>query len=75
MTKKLTRSGNSLALILDKPLLEAAGLDETSVVEVTTSGRAIVITAVPDKKRAAKLDRIIEKLDRNHAGTFKRLAK
>jgi antitoxin component of MazEF toxin-antitoxin module len=31
MIKKLTRAGNSVALVLDKPLLEQLGLEERSI--------------------------------------------
>ena len=30
MTKTLTRHGNSLALVIDKPILEQMGVDETT---------------------------------------------
>ena len=30
MRKKLTRTGNSLALVLDKPLLDQVGIDATT---------------------------------------------
>jgi antitoxin component of MazEF toxin-antitoxin module len=36
MIKKLTRTGNSIAAVLDKPLLEELGLDENSEVEIST---------------------------------------
>ncbi|HUP61866.1 MAG TPA: hypothetical protein VNA69_15775 [Thermoanaerobaculia bacterium] len=38
MIKKLTRTGNSIALVLDKPPLEEVGLDENAEVEVSTNG-------------------------------------
>ena len=44
MIKKLTRTGNSIALVLDRPLLEELGLDENAEVEVSTNGQVIVIT-------------------------------
>ena len=74
MVKKLTRTGNSVALVLEKELLEATGLDAGSAVEVSTDGRVIVISPVADKKRAAKLDAILGKLDRRYGAVFKKLA-
>lgn len=38
MKKKLTRTGNSVALVLDRPLLEQLGMDEGSEVEVSSNG-------------------------------------
>jgi hypothetical protein len=37
MRKKLTRSGNSIALVLDKPLLEQLGLEENAFPPTETS--------------------------------------
>jgi antitoxin component of MazEF toxin-antitoxin module len=72
--KTLTRTGNSLALVLDKPILEATGIDADTPLEVSTDGDVIVISPVRSRKRTAKLKRILEELDRVHAGAFRRLA-
>lgn len=74
MVKKLVRTGNSLALVLDKPLLEATGIDESTPLEVSTDGDLIVISRQRDKKRAAKLEAIVEKAHRRYGRVFKRLA-
>jgi antitoxin component of MazEF toxin-antitoxin module len=34
MVKKITRTGNGLALMLDKPLLEQLGIDEQTELEI-----------------------------------------
>jgi hypothetical protein len=36
MKKKLTKTGNSLALVLDRPLLAATGIDADTPLEVST---------------------------------------
>ena len=74
MAKTLTRTGNSLALVLDKPILEATGIDASTQLEVSTDGDVIVISPVRSKKRTAKLKKILDALDREHAGAFRRLA-
>jgi antitoxin MazE len=74
MVKKLTRTGNSLALVLDKGLLEATGIDANTKLEVSTDGDVIVISPLRSTKRTAKLRRILDDLDREHAGAFRRLA-
>lgn len=75
MAKKLTRTGNSFALVLDRPLLEAAGIDANTPLEVSTNGDVIVITPVRDKRRTAKLRRIVAEAHRQYGGVFTRLAK
>jgi antitoxin component of MazEF toxin-antitoxin module len=74
MIKKLTRTGNSVALVLEKPILEELGLDENSEVEVSTNGQVLIMTPKPDSARRRKLNRILEELDAEYGGVFKRLA-
>jgi antitoxin component of MazEF toxin-antitoxin module len=74
MRKRLTRTGNSLALVLDRPLLDAAGIDADTTVEVSTNGDVIVITPVRAKNRARKLDSALDEINARYAGVFKRLA-
>ncbi len=74
MIKRLTRAGNSVALVLDRGLLRAARLDAGSSVEVSTDGELIVISPLRRKQRVAKLKAIVAELDHEYAGVFKRLA-
>ncbi len=75
MVKHLTRSGNSVALVLDKQLLEAANLDPEDPVEVSTNGRVIVIAPVRSKREIEKSKRGQELMHAKFAGAFRRLAK
>jgi antitoxin MazE len=74
MIKKLTRTGNSVAIVLDKPILEAVGWDENAEVEISTNGQVVVLTPKPDAGRTRKLKRILDELDAEYGGVFKRLA-
>ncbi|HYU24576.1 MAG TPA: AbrB/MazE/SpoVT family DNA-binding domain-containing protein [Thermoanaerobaculia bacterium] len=74
MIKKLTRTGNSVAVVLDKPLLEELGLDENAEVEVSTNGQIIVITPKRNSARDRKFRKAVDKVNRKYAGLFKRLS-
>jgi antitoxin component of MazEF toxin-antitoxin module len=74
MKKKLTRTGNSVALVLEKPLLEQLGLDENSEVEISTNGDVLVMTPLRENGRRRKLQKILKELDEQYAGVFRRLA-
>ena len=74
MIKKLTRTGNSVAFVLDKPLLEALGLNEDSEVEVSTNGQVLVLTPKRDSSRERKFRKSADKINRKYAGLFKRLS-
>jgi antitoxin component of MazEF toxin-antitoxin module len=74
MIKKLTRTGNSVAVVLDKPILEELGLNEDAEVEVSTNGQLIIIIPTPDPARARRFRKSAEKINRKYAGLFKRLS-
>jgi antitoxin MazE len=74
MRKRLTRTGNSVAVVLDRPLLEATGLHAEATVEISTDGDVIVLTPVRSKKRTARLDSALDAINARYAGVFKRLA-
>jgi antitoxin component of MazEF toxin-antitoxin module len=74
MIKKLVRSGNSLALVIDKPLLEALEIDAETELEVSTDGEILVIAPVRDRKRQKKVAEIVAEAHERYGGVFKRLA-
>jgi antitoxin component of MazEF toxin-antitoxin module len=74
MVKKLTKTGNSLALVLEKALLDRAGIDASTPLEVSTDGEVIVISPVRGRRRTARLKRIVAAAHRQYGGVFKRLA-
>ena len=75
MPKKLIRTGNSLAFVLDKALLEETGIGPDTPLEVSTDGQVIVLSPVRGTKRTAKLRRVMERAHSEYAGAFRRLAK
>lgn len=74
MRKKLTRTGNSVALVLDKPLLEELGLAENEEVELSTNGDVLVVTPIRDAERRRKLQKILDRIHEQYGGVFRRLA-
>ena len=75
MIKKLTKTGNSLALVLDRQLLERTNIDADTQLEVSTDGRCIIIAPAPDKRRKAAFRAAAERVNSKFAGAFGRLAK
>lgn len=74
MVKRLTKTGNSLALVLDRPLLEATRIDADTELEISTDGDVIVITPLRDASRTEKLRAGVAEINRRYAGVFRRLA-
>lgn len=50
MAKKLIKHGNSLALIIDKPLLEILGIDVETLLELLVMGDTLIIKAQANTK-------------------------
>lgn len=73
--KKLTRQGNSAALIVDRALLELLGIDSDTELKVTVEGRRLIVEPLSDKERAERFKKVMEKTGRKNADLFRRLAK
>jgi len=74
MIKKLTRHGNSMALVIDKPVLELLRIDGDTPLEISTDGTALVIAPVRDARRKAKFRAALDATNRRHGRTLKKLA-
>jgi antitoxin MazE len=74
MLKKLTRHGNSLALVLDKGVIELLNIDAETLLEISTDGSLLLITPVKDEQRRRQFNDALEKTNARYARTLKRLA-
>ena len=75
MEKKLTKTGNSLALVLDRELLDKTGISADTVLDVSTDGDVIVVSPRRTKGRGEKLKKAMARADERYGGVFRRLAK
>ena len=74
MLKKLTRHGNSLALVIDKGVLELLNIDDQTPLEITTDGSILLISPVRDEKRKARFRNALAEVNSRYGRTLKRLA-
>ena len=51
MLKKLTKHGNSLALVIDRPILELLKIDQETPLELTTDGKRLIVAAASTSRR------------------------
>lgn len=78
MEKKLTKHGNSLALVLDKPILRLLNIDASSELELVVEGNTLLIRAKINQKNNARAKEIkdqTKKIMAKHDLLFKKLAK
>ena len=64
MIKKLTKHGNSWALVIDKPVLELLKIDPETPLEIATDGRTLIISPVDDAARKKKFQKALEETNR-----------
>lgn len=74
MRKTLTKHGNSLALVIDKPILELLEVGADTPLEITTNGDALIVQPIRDRQRQVRLDDTLERLNRQFAPALRRLA-
>ena len=74
MIKHLARHGNSLALIVEKPILDLLRITFRTPLEINTDGRNLIISPVMDKEREKKINAAMEKVHKRYAVAFKALA-
>jgi len=75
MIKKLTKHGNSTALVIDKPIMELLNLKDDSEVEVATDGRRILIEPAGSKASRKQLGDWLKNEDRIHGEVYRRLSR
>lgn len=73
--KKLTRHGNSWALVIDKPVLDLLKIDPAETpVEMTTDGRSLLVSPVREGDRRDKFEAAMTRSDKKFGRLYKRLA-
>ncbi len=74
MEKALIKHGNSLAIVIDKPVLDLLQITADTKIELTTNGDAIMLTPIRDKKRQARLQAALQKINDQFGDDLKKLA-
>ncbi len=74
MIKNLTKHGNSLALVIEKPVLELLGSDAETPFEVTTDGQVLILSPVKDVRRREEFRAALEKVNARYPRALKKLA-
>jgi antitoxin component of MazEF toxin-antitoxin module len=73
--KKLTKHGNSYAVIIERPILDLLGIDSDTLLQISTpDGASIVITPLKSKTQKAKFSSSLKKINKKYGRALKRLA-
>ena len=74
MVKRLTKHGNSLALVIDRGVLDILDIDAETPLSVTTDGKCLVVSPVRDPKRQRQFRTALGEGNRKYSKMLKRLA-
>jgi antitoxin component of MazEF toxin-antitoxin module len=74
LTKKLCKHGNSLALAIDRSILDLLGIDERTTLDISTDGRALVVVPAHDKRRRKRFQESLAACNQHYGKALKRLA-
>jgi len=74
MVKKLTKHGNSLALVIDKPILELLKIDTETALDLSTDGHRLIIAPAEQTERRKKFEGAQRTAHERYSKAFKKLA-
>ncbi|MGH9425908.1 MAG: AbrB/MazE/SpoVT family DNA-binding domain-containing protein [Terriglobia bacterium] len=74
MIKTLKKHGNSMALVIEKPMMEALGITEETPLQVTVNGNALVVTPANVGVGPERMKVVIKEIRKRYGPMLKRLA-
>lgn len=74
LTKKLARHGNSLAIVIEKPILDMLDIDDETELQLYTDGVSIIITPVLSGAHHEKIRQIGERIANTHEKALRAMA-
>ena len=74
LIKQLSRQGNSLALYIDRPILDLLDINEETPLKVEVVGGKITLEPISKKEMHKRFAKASEKVEKRFGKMFKRLA-
>lgn len=74
MLKKLTKHGNSLALVIDKPILDLLNIDTETPLDLSTDGHRLIVAPAERSVRRQKFEAAQHTAHKRFGKAFKKLA-
>lgn len=74
MVKKLTKHGNSFALVIDRPIMDLLKIDPDTPLDVSTDGKQLIVAPARPSTRRKKFDAAQEWAHRRYGKAFQKLA-
>jgi antitoxin component of MazEF toxin-antitoxin module len=74
MHKRLTKHGNSLALVLDRRVLSQLKIDEETRLLVTLDGERLIVSRAPGEARRKRFTEAVRDGNKRYGRALRRLA-
>jgi antitoxin component of MazEF toxin-antitoxin module len=74
LIKKLTKHGNSYALVIDRSIMELLHISEKSALYVTTDGKSLIVSPAHAEKKQVKFKAAVEESFKKFPRMYKNLA-
>ena len=74
MIKKLTKHGNSLALVIDRGILDLLDISADTPLTIKTDGKCLIVTPAQDTARRKKFRTALAKVNRQYGSALRKLA-
>jgi antitoxin component of MazEF toxin-antitoxin module len=74
MVKKLTKHGNSLALVIDRPILDLLNIDPETPLDVTTDGKRLIVAPAKSSERRKRFEKAQKIAHERYGRAFQKLA-
>jgi antitoxin MazE len=73
MVKKLIQHGNSVALVIDKPIMEILKITNETVFELSTDGKNLILSPQIENNQEETIIHSLEKINKRYGTVLKRL--
>lgn len=74
MIKKLRRHGNSLAVVIDRPVLDLLNITVDTPISITTDGRNLILSPVTEVSHTEQVASALDKINAEYGDVLKKLA-
>jgi antitoxin component of MazEF toxin-antitoxin module len=74
MIKRLSKHGNSLALVIEKGVLDLLEIDADTPLSISTDGSCLIVAPVRDAARREKFKAALDEVNTRYGRALKRLA-
>jgi antitoxin component of MazEF toxin-antitoxin module len=73
MVKKLIQHGNSVALVIDKPIMEMLNITNDTAFELRTDGKNLILSPQTEHNQEQNIMQSLEKINKKYGSVLKRL--